>query len=51
MYVTNDSNLGVEGHYNIPGIYSGSLHQFAAYSVWLNKHGFKPLRLYHLFQV
>ena len=48
MYLTDKSELGVKGHYSLPGIYAGSFHQFAAYGAWIHKNGFKPLVSYFL---
>lgn len=48
MYVTDIPDLGVKGHYTLPGIYAGSFHQFAAYAIWIHKNGFKPLVSYFL---
>jgi len=46
MYMANDPNLGIKGHYTRPGLYAGGFHQFAAYAVWIEKNSFKPLRLF-----
>ena len=46
MYIAKNPDLGVKGHYSLPGIYCGSFHQFAAYSIWVQQFQFVPLRLF-----
>ncbi|MEQ9422865.1 MAG: hypothetical protein RJQ09_00500 [Cyclobacteriaceae bacterium] len=46
MFLTKNQQLSVQKSYKFEGYYTGSFHQFAAYSFWISTNEFKPLRLF-----
>lgn len=46
MFITTNLELSVNDTYQLKGYFAGGFHQFAAYTLWIIRNSFRPLRLF-----